>query len=123
MGSPMKPDLMEKLAEHRDFHSLTKGVLALCEPFGPVHAFRFVHNRGASRVACFIELESPKQQPSLARTLGGRAVNGAVCLEIPVRKDFGSQGKVVALPTAGTFDARLASVTPRPASSPVPTPR
>lgn len=123
MGPPMKPDLMEKLAEHRDFHSLTKAVLALCEPFGPVHAFRFVHNRGASRVTCFIELESPKQQPALARTLGGRAVNGTVCLDIAVRKDFGSQGKVVALPTAGAFEARLATVPQRPVSSAVPTPR
>lgn len=118
----MKPDLMEKLAEHRDFHALTRDVLALCEPFGSVHAFRFVHNRGASRVACFIELESPKQQPALARALGGRAVNGTVCLDIPVRKDFGSQGKVVSLPTAGAFDSRLAAV-PRPVPSSLPTPR
>lgn len=118
----MKPDLIEKLAEHRDFHSLTKGVLALCDPFGPVHAFRFVHNRGASRVACFIELESPKQQPALARALGGRAVDGTVCLDIPVRKDFGGQGKVVPLPTAGAFEARLAALQPRPVSS-LPTPR
>ncbi len=123
MGSAMKPDVMDKLHDHRDFHSLTKAVLALCEPFGPVHAFRLEHNRGASRVACFIELESPKQQPALARALGGRAVNGAVCLDIPVRKDFGNQAKVVPLPTAGAFDTRLAAVPTRPVSTPASTPR
>ena len=95
----------------------------MCEPFGPVHAFRFVHNRGASRVACFIELESAKQQPALARELGARSVNGAVCLEIPVCKEFGTQGKVIALSTAGAFEARLASIAPRPSSSPAIPPR
>jgi len=88
---------MEKLSDSRDFSVLAKDVLSLCEPYGPVHAFRLIHNRGASRVACFIELESPKQQPALARALGTRTLNGAVCLDIPVRKDFGSHGKVVAL--------------------------
>jgi hypothetical protein len=94
----MKPDVMDKLREARDFYSLTRGVLALCEPFGPVHAFRLVHNRGASRVACYVELESPKQQPALARALGCRTFNGAVCLEIPVERDFTSQGKLAPLP-------------------------
>jgi hypothetical protein len=47
-----------------------------------------VHNRGASRVACLIELESAKQQAALARALGARVLNGAACLEIPVEKDF-----------------------------------
>jgi hypothetical protein len=119
----MEPDATGRLREHRDFYSLTKGVLALCEPFGPVHAFRFVHNRGASRVACFIELESPKQQPALARALGGRAINGAVCLEIPVGKEFGSASKVVPLP--GAFEARIPAVPPRPtpAISPAAGPR
>lgn len=103
----MKPDVTEKLRDARDFHALTKGVLALCEPFGPVHSFRFVHSRGAASVACFIELESPKQQPALARVLGSRTLNGAVCLEIPVRKDFGSHGKVVDLATpAASFEPR-----------------
>jgi hypothetical protein len=99
----MKADVTEQLSEARDFYSLTRGVLALCEPFGPVHAFRLVHNRGASSVACLVELESAKQQPVLARTLGARVLNGAVCLEVPVHKDFGNQGKVVALasPAAG----------------------
>src|SRR5213075_1324620 len=90
----MKPDVLDKLRGARDFYALTKGVLALCEPFGSVHAFRLVHNRGASSVACFIELESPKQQPALARALGCRTVNGAVCLEVPVRKDFAVQTKI-----------------------------
>ena len=99
----MTPDVMEKLSESRDFYALAKSVLSLCEPYGPVHAFRLIHNRGVSRVACFIELESTKQQPALARALGTRTLNGAVCLDIPVRKDFGSHGKVVALasPAAG----------------------
>ena len=104
----MKPDVLEKLSDSRDFYSLVKNVLALCEPYGPVHAFRLIHNRGASRVACFIELESPKQQPALARALGTRTLNGGVCLDVPVSKDFGSHGKVVALasPAAG-IEARL----------------
>ena len=113
----MKPDVAEKLHDLRDFHALTRAVLSLCEPFGPVHAFRFEHNRGAARVACFIELESAKQQPALARALGARTVNGAVCLEIPVGRDFGSQAKVVPLAAAGGFEARLASV---PLRAPMP---
>src|SRR5882672_11775618 len=92
----MKPEVMEKLGEARDFYALTKTVLALSEPFGPVHAFRLVHNRGASTVACLVELESPKQHAALARMLGTRVLNGAVCLEVSVHRDFGSQGRVVA---------------------------
>jgi hypothetical protein len=94
----MKPEVIDRLGEARDFHALTKNVLSLCEAYGPVHAFRFIHNRGASRVACFIELESSKAQQALARELGARTLNGAVCLEIPVRKDFAKQAKVVAVP-------------------------
>jgi hypothetical protein len=106
----MKTEAMERLRDARDFYALTKGVLALCEPFGAVHSFRFVHNRGAATVACFIELESSKQQPALARALGTRTLNGEVCLEIPVRKDFGGQGRVVALatPSSSSFEPRLA---------------
>ena len=103
----MKPDVLEKLSDSRDFYALVKGVLSLCEPFGPVHAFRLIHNRGASRVACFIELESPKQQPALARALGTRTLNGGVCLDIPVRKDFASGGKVVALASPAGVEPRL----------------
>jgi hypothetical protein len=87
----MKPDVVDQLRRARDFYALTRSVLVLCEPYGPVHAFRLVHNRGASRVACFIELESLKQQPLLARALGCRTVNGAVCLEVPVARDFPEQ--------------------------------
>ena len=94
----MNSEVVDKLSGARDFYALTKGILAVCEPFGPVHSFRFIHNRGAERVACFIELESPRQQPALARALGARTVNGSVSLEIPVCKDFGSPCKVVSLP-------------------------
>ncbi|MBV8032757.1 MAG: hypothetical protein JO035_14690 [Betaproteobacteria bacterium] len=94
----MKPDVMDQLREARDFYSLTKTVLALCEPYGPVHAFRLVHNRGASRVACFVELEATKQQPLLARALGCRMVNGAVWLEVPVGRDFPQAGEFAPLP-------------------------
>jgi hypothetical protein len=87
----MKREVVEKLGEARDFYALTKAVLSMCEPYGPVHAFRLVHNRGAARVACLIELESVKQQPALARALGARVLNGAACLEIPVDKDFATQ--------------------------------
>jgi hypothetical protein len=45
----MKPEVAEKLGEARDFFALTKTVLAMCEPYGPVHAFRLTHNRGAAR--------------------------------------------------------------------------
>jgi hypothetical protein len=85
----MKPAITDQLSETRDFHELTEAVLALCEPFGPVHSFRMIHNRGAGRVACFIELESPKQQMPLARELGAKLLNGAVCLDVPVLRGFG----------------------------------
>jgi hypothetical protein len=117
----MKPDVLEKLSDSRDFYALVKSVLSLCEPFGPVHAFRLIHNRGASRIACFIELESPKQQPALARALGTRTLNGGVCLDIPVRKDFATGGKVVTLASpAPGVEPRLApqpAVAVRPANT------
>jgi len=84
----MRPDVTEQLSAARDLHSLTEAVLVLCEPYGPVHAFRVVHNRGAARVICFIELEAQKQQPALVRALGAKVINGAACLDIPVREDF-----------------------------------
>jgi len=90
MDPAMKAEIMGQAKNARDFYALTKGILAACEPFGPVHSFKLVHNRGASRVACLIELESPKQQPALARALGGHATNGQVCLEIPVSAQFSS---------------------------------
>src|SRR5262245_8861601 len=85
----MRPEILDKLSGAHDFYALTKGVLSLCEPYGTVHAFRLIHNRGAARVACLIELESPKQQPAPARALGGRTLNGAVTLDIPVSREFG----------------------------------
>ena len=88
----MKPELLDKVRHARDLYSLTKAVLSMCEPYGPVHAFRMIHTRGSARVACLIELESPKQQPLLARALGGRVLNGAACLEIPVDRNFGHAG-------------------------------
>ena len=94
----MKQEVVEILSEAGDLSALTKSVLGLCEPYGPVHSFRAVHNRGAGRVACFIELESIRQQPALARALGTSAVNGAVCFDVPVRRDFGGRAKVLALP-------------------------
>jgi hypothetical protein len=90
---------MERLREAHDLYSLTKGVLGLCQPYGPVHSFRLVHNRGAARVVCFIELESPKQQPALVRALGAKVINGSACLDIPVSEDFGGDDyKIAALP-------------------------
>jgi hypothetical protein len=105
----MKPEVAEKLCGARDFYALTKAVLSMCEPYGPVHAFRLVHNRGAARVACLIELESAKEQTTLARALGGRVLNGAACLEIPVDKDFGGGGRTAAIAPPHAFEARVAS--------------
>jgi hypothetical protein len=81
----------------------------MCEPYGPVHAFRLIHNRGAARVACLIELESEKQQPALARALGGKVLNGAACLEIPVERDFGATRKVVAIAPQPAYEQRVAT--------------
>src|SRR2546430_2314939 len=65
----MRPEVMEQLREAHDICSLTKGVLELCEPYGPVHSFRLVHNRGAARVVCFIELEAQRAQGTDVRVL------------------------------------------------------
>jgi len=112
----MRPDILDKLGEAHDFCALTRSVLALCEPYGAVHAFRLTHNRGAARVACLIELESPKQQPALARALGARTLNGAVTLDIPVARDFGEleagaapRAKVLAIPPAARPSGNQAS--------------
>jgi len=95
----MKPEVMERLREAQDLYSLTKGVLGLCAPYGPVHSFKLVHNRGAARVVCFIELESAKQQPALIRALGAKIINGLACLDIPVSDEFGgAEYKLSALP-------------------------
>jgi hypothetical protein len=50
----MPSALLETTSQARDFCALTKGILALCEPFGPVHSFKLVHNRGGARVACIL---------------------------------------------------------------------
>ena len=90
---------MEQLREAHDIYSLTKGVLELCEPYGPVHSFKLVHNRGAARVVCFIELESQREQPALVRALGAKVINGSACLDIPVSEEFGGGDyKISALP-------------------------
>src|SRR3954470_20981104 len=95
----MRPELMQRLREAHDLHSLTRDVLDLCEPYGPIHSFKLVHNRGAARVVCFIELESPKQQPALVRALGAKVINGSACLDIPVGEEFaGGDYGVVAMP-------------------------
>jgi RNA recognition motif-containing protein len=94
----MRPEVIEQLREAHDLYSLTKGVLELCEPYGPVHSFRLVHNRGAARVVCFIELESPKQQPALVRALGAKVINGNACLDIPVGDEFGGENPAARMP-------------------------
>ncbi|HUQ75810.1 MAG TPA: RNA-binding protein [Burkholderiales bacterium] len=108
----MRPDLANQLRHAQDLYSLTKGVLGLCEPYGPVHSFRLVHNRGAARVVCFIELESPKQQPALVRALGAKVINGSACLDIPVTEDFGGGDRITALPIGALHHASAAHQPP-----------
>jgi hypothetical protein len=111
----MRPEVANQLRDAQDLYSLTKGVLVLCEPYGPVHSFKLVHNRGAARVVCFIELESPKQQPALVRALGAKIINGSACLDIPVNENFEQMGesgvKVAALPLRARQEAVPAQVT------------
>jgi hypothetical protein len=99
---------MNRAIEARDFCALTKSILDLCEPFGPVHSFKLVHSRGASRVACLIELDSVKQQPALARALGARTINGSVCLEIEVSRDFEATAQQPSS-QQHSFEARVAA--------------
>ena len=89
---------MQRLREAQDLPSLTRDVLELCEPYGAVHSFKLVHNRGAARVVCFIELESPKQQPALVRALGAKVIHGSACLDIPVSEEFGSGEARLSIP-------------------------
>ena len=111
----MRPEVANQLRDVQDLYSLTKGVLGLCEPYGPVHSFKLVHNRGAARVVCFIELESAKQQPALVRALGAKIINGSACLDIPVSERFEqlSEGavKVAALPPRAGAAAVATQVT------------
>src|SRR5438045_4140511 len=101
----MRFEVMQRLREAHDLHSLTRDVLGLCQPYGPVHSFRLVHNRGAGRVVCFIELESPKQQPALVRALGAKVINGWACLDIPVSEEFEGGYRVAAIPLRTRPDA------------------
>ena len=89
----MRIEVMEKVRGARDFRALTGALLELCEPFGAVHAVKLVHNRGAGRVVCFIEMESPKQQPALVRALGAKVIDGSACLDVPVEDDFPQMGR------------------------------
>src|SRR5881394_2322158 len=115
MGLAMRPQLAHQLRDAPDLFSLTKSVLGLCAPYGPVHSFKLVHNRGAARVVCFIELESQKHQPALVRALGAKVINGSACLDIPVSENFAqmSEGgvKVAALPLRARQVAVAAQVT------------
>jgi hypothetical protein len=103
----MKPELIEKLSAASDLYVLTRSLLVLCEPYGPVHSFKLTHNRGTSRVACVIELEVPKQHLALARELGARVLTGAVCMEIPVSREFDAAGRMPVLQRPA-FEARVA---------------
>ena len=94
----MTPEVMQRLREAHDLHTLTRDVLGLCRPYGAVHSFKLVHNRGAARVVCFIELESPKLQPALVRALGAKVINGSACLDIPVSEDFGGDAPLASMP-------------------------
>jgi hypothetical protein len=109
----MKTEVLERVRGARDFYALTRALLGLCEPFGPVHAFKLVHNRGAGRVVCFIEMESPKQQPPLVRALGAKVIDGSACLDIPVEDDFGVSDEA-----ASVLPASLAIARPRPSAAP-----
>ncbi len=105
----MNAEMLEKARGARDFASLTEEILAACEPFGPVHSFKLVHNRGKNSVACIIELESQKQQPALARALGARDLNGAVCFEIPVSRAFESGSRLVGMAAEPAYQAQVAT--------------
>ena len=107
----MKTEVIERLRGARDFPALTGALLSLCEPFGPVHAFRLVHNRGAGRVVCFVEMESPKQQPALVRALGAKVIDGTACLDVPVDDDFGTSDDTLPAVPASLAVARPAQGT------------
>jgi hypothetical protein len=108
----MKTEVLERFRDAQDFSALTRAVLALCEPFGPVHSFRLVHNKRARRVACSIELDSPKLHATLIRTLGAYDCGGAVCLDIPVSSDFGAVTSRPYTAPGGDVDAPMARAKP-----------
>ncbi len=96
----MKSEVLDRLSDAGDFESLTAAVLSVCEPFGPMHSFRLIHNRRAGRVACYIELESPRQHAALMRALGANGAGGTLCLEVPVRPEFGSEQRFAGVQVA-----------------------
>jgi hypothetical protein len=103
----MKPEVLEQFRHAQDFSALTRAVLALCEPFGPIHSFRLVHNKRARRVACSIELDSPKRHAALIRALGAYDCGGLVYLDIPVGPDFGGVKNITIAPSSSEMDAPL----------------
>jgi hypothetical protein len=64
-----------------------------------------------ARVACIIELRSTKGGAGLARALGGRTVNGSVCIEVEVRRDFeaAARRRVVAIAPSTAPEHRVAA--------------
>jgi len=109
----MKPQVLEQFRDAHDFSALTRAVLALCEPFGPIHSFRLVHNKRARRVACSMELDSPKLHAALIRALGAYDCGGLVYLDIPVSPDFGGVKHPSFTPPTGEMDVPM----PRPKSA------
>jgi hypothetical protein len=85
----MKRQALEQFRDAQDFSALTRAVLTACEPFGPIHSFKLVHNKRARRVACSIELDSPKMHAALVRALGAYDCGGVLYLDIPVGPEFG----------------------------------
>jgi hypothetical protein len=102
----MKTQVLEQFRNAQDFNALTHAVLSLCEPFGPIHSFRLVHNKRARRVACSIELDSPKLHAALIRALGAYDCGGAVYLDIPVCAEFGGVKNPIR-PPAGEMDVPM----------------
>lgn len=103
----MKSQILEQFRDAQDFGALTRAVLSLCEPFGPLHSFRLVHNKRAQRVACSIELDSPKLHAALIRALGAYDCGGVVYLDIPVSPDFGGVKKAAFTQPAGERDVPM----------------
>ena len=84
----MNPRVLEKVKDAPDFLALTEAMMGLCEPFGPIHAMRLVHNKRAHSVTFQIELDSPKRHAALSRELGVTGSGDSVCVALPVRPDF-----------------------------------
>src|SRR5258707_10301388 len=84
----MNSHILDRLCDAQDFGELTQALVAVCEPFGRIHAVQLTHNKRAGHVSCLVELDSPKLQPALKRALGATGFDGSVYLEVPVRDDF-----------------------------------